>query len=150
MDFLGFLYAAGSFSGSLIGLPSNVRLTALSPSDVYLVKFAPQSPANANGTLGAVALTRAFNGGGAAGRYAATDLVVDLQGSVYLSGSYAGGTLNLVAGATALANTGTTETDGFVGRVLVVSIVVECRGDCGYVCVCWCLYTHMSGHDRRC
>lgn len=121
MDFLGFVYVTGSFAGSLIGLPSGVRPTALTPSDIYLVKLDPMSPANANGALGAVAYAKGFNGGTSAGRYAATDVAVDLQGSVYLTGTYIGAPLNLVAGTTALANPGPSATDGFAGRVLVVS-----------------------------
>lgn len=138
MDFLGFVYLTGSFTGSLIGLPSATRPTALTPSDLYLVKLDPRHPANANGTLGAVAFARGFNGGTSAGQYAATDVAVDLQGSVYLTGTYIGAPLSLVAGATALASPGSSATDGFAGRVLVVSVFYKRSGG---GCVCGVLGT---------
>ena len=144
MDFLGFVYLTGSFTSSLIGLPSTTRPTALTPSDIYLVKLDPRHPANANGALGAVAFARGFNGGTSAGRYAPTDVAVDLQGSVYLTGTYIGAPLNLAAGTTALASPGSSATDGFAGRVLVVSLLQK-----KWWRLCMCGWMSIYPDDKR-
>ncbi len=135
MDPFGFIYLTGSFTGTLSSLgPSAARLTALTNSDMYLVKLLPTAPANANGTLGAVALARGYNGKTAgAGRYAATDLAVDGQASVYIAGTYIAGPLNIEDVPILLPSPGATFTDGFAGRFFMVRACWT--GSCFCLCV---------------